>query len=131
MYFGDVIVGRRGYGERRGEGVLGGRGRRWWLLGGWGRGSLLWGWYCGEGGGGGLGLRGSGMCGRWCGGRGVGRRGFWGLYYVISLVAMRKGLGGRKRTFGIKLHDVDVAVCVCYNNVELFAVREKIGGYDF
>ena len=26
---------------------------------------------------------------------------------------------------------MDVAVCVRYDNVELFAVREKIGGYDF
>ena len=26
---------------------------------------------------------------------------------------------------------MDVAVCVCYDNVELFAVREEIGGYDF
>ena len=40
-------------------------------------------------------------------------------------------MGGGKRTFGIELHDVDVAVCVCYDNVELFAVREEIGGYDF
>ena len=40
-------------------------------------------------------------------------------------------MGGRKRTFGIELHDMDVAVCVCYDNVELFAVGEEIGGYDF
>ena len=35
------------------------------------------------------------------------------------------------RTFGIELHYVDVAVCVCYDDVKLFAVREEIGGYDF
>ena len=38
---------------------------------------------------------------------------------------------GRKHTFGIELHDMDVAVCVCDDDVELFAVGEEIGGYDF
>ena len=34
-------------------------------------------------------------------------------------------------TFGIELQDVDVAICVCCHHVELFAVGEEVGGYNF
>ena len=38
---------------------------------------------------------------------------------------------GRERTFGVELQDVDVAVCVCGGDVELFVRREEGGRHDF
>ena len=53
------------------------------------------------------------------------------LDYVVGFwEGMGMGMGWR-RTFGVELQDVDVAVCVCHYHVELFAVGQEVGGYDF
>lgn len=65
-------------------------------------------------------LKGNGLCGRLCGGGGGCRRGIWGLRGILLV----KGEGGeicwgrdRRRTVGVELEDVDVAVCVRDNYV--------------
>lgn len=55
-------------------------------------------------------LKGNGLCGRLCGGGGGCRRGIWGLRGILLVT----GWGmDRRRTVGVELEDVDVAVCVC------------------
>ena len=39
--------------------------------------------------------------------------------------------GGMVRTVGVELQDVQVTVCVCNDDVELFAVRQEVGGDGF
>lgn len=87
-YFEDVIARQRGCGGWRGGGCLVMRGSRWWRLGG----GSVGGWDGGidgigggykRGVGEGLGLWGSGWCGRWRWGGGVGRREIWGLEFDL------------------------------------------------
>lgn len=65
-------------------------------------------------------LKGNGRCGRLCGGGGGCRKGIWGLRGIL-LVKWEGGETGcgmdRRRTVGVELEDVDVAVCVCDDDV--------------
>lgn len=74
-------------------------------------------------------LKGNGLCGRLCGGGDGCRRGIWGLRGIL-LVKRKGGETGwgmdRRRTVGVELEDVDVAVCVCDDYVKLFSICEKV-----
>lgn len=55
--------------------------------------------------------------------------GFW--VWLAWLVEFVVGGGLGVRTLRVELKDVDVAVCVCDHDIELFFVGEEFGGHDF
>ena len=75
----------------------------------------------------------------WCGGGGGGRRGIWGLGGVSGCRGFVSGdgvwAGGWverwRRTLGVELENVDVAVRVRDGDVELFVRREECCCYHF
>lgn len=69
------------------------------------------------------------------------REGFWvcvmGREAMVSddgdfgLGVFWGGKGGLGRTVRVELENVEIAICVGDDHVELFSVREEIGGDDF
>lgn len=74
---------------------------------------------------------GSALCGRWICGGGASRLLIWGLVEVVSGLFCREGGGGGSCTFWVVLQDLQVHVCVCNDDVELFVVRQEFCGDAF